>query len=109
MKALLALTLADRDTDRVRRNHAEAITELQSTPGAGARVLENVELADGVDTPVPHGLPRSPRWVQASAPRGPASAGRIEEIRGSIDRSRAVTLRATGYGATITVDVLVIP
>jgi hypothetical protein len=109
VRALLALALADRDADRVRRNHAEAIAELQGTPGAGARVIEGVELADGVETPVPHGLPRAPRWVQASAPRGPASAGYLEEVRGGTDRRRAITLRAIGFGATITVDVLVIP
>lgn len=108
MKALLALTLADADADRVRRNHAEAITELQATPAAGARVLRGVELADGIDTPVAHGLPRAPSFVTCSVPRGAIAAGYLEEVRSGTDR-RAVVLRATGYGATVTVDVLVLP
>lgn len=109
MKSLLALTLADREADRVRRNHAEAIAELQAAPAAGMRVIQDVELADGITTPIPHGLTRAPRWVQVSCVRGASSTGRVDEIRATGDRQRAVYLRATGYGATITVDVQVIP
>lgn len=109
MKPLLSITLADPDSDRVRRSHADAIGDLQGSAQSAARIVENVRLADGVATPVAHGLPKAPRWVQASAPRGPISAGLIEEIRVGTDRSRVVVLRATGYGTTISVDVMVAP
>ena len=109
MKRLSAVTLADPTLERVRQEHAAAIRELQLAPAAEMRVLLSVALADGVDTPVPHGLGRAPLWVRESTVRGGVTAGFVEEIRtGSADRAKYVVLRATGYGATITVDLAVL-
>jgi hypothetical protein len=109
VKQLLAISLKsdDGDADRVRRSHAEAIGELQGRPMAAANIVEGVSLADGVATSIPHGLGRPAKFVTPSAPRGPSTSGRIEEIRGTHDRNKYVVLKASGYGATITVDVLV--
>ncbi len=110
MKALLATLLPDPQLERIRANHAEAIRELQQAPPAAARLIPDVELADGVATPVPHGLGRPARWVRESCVRNATSTGRIEEIRtgdGVQDRSKFVVLKASGWGATVTVDVLV--
>lgn len=96
--------------DRARREIVEAITELQSLPMAGARVIQNVSLANATATPVPHGLGRVPVFVGISAVRGPSTSGRIEEVRstsGTNDRKKFVTLTANGYGATVVVDLLV--
>jgi hypothetical protein len=96
------------DLERVRRNHHDAIAELQKLPLAGARILRDIVMVDGAVTPIAHGLGR-PAFVLASPPRGGVTAGRIEEIRdGSHDRNRYAVLKASGWGASITVDVLVL-
>ncbi len=100
----------DGDAERVRADHAAAITTLQQTPGANASVISNVSLANGQLTPVAHRLGHAPSFVTASIPRGATSAGYIVESRPSTgDRSKFVYLTATGYGATIAVDLWVAP
>jgi len=94
----------------MRRNFADAIAELQKLPMASAKVISGVELASGVDTLVPHGLGRAPimHWPSSvRAAGGVPSAGVIEEYRDGVDRTRYIKLRASGYGATITVDLVV--
>lgn len=94
------------ELERVRRNHHDAIAELQRLPFAGARVVRDVTLADGVVTPVSHGLGRS-AVVLVSPVRNAAANGRIEEVRdGTHDRTKYAAIKATGYGATVTVDVV---
>lgn len=113
MITLLDTVIDERTTpaglDRIRRNHADAIREMQQTSGISARKIKDVVLVDGVPTPIPHGLGR-PAFVTHTPPRGAAAAGRIDEIRdGSHDRNQYVVLRAIGYGGPITVDVKVEP
>lgn len=108
LRRLIAVRLPDPTLERVRQDHATAITEIQSLPLVNARVIAGVTLADGVETPVAHGLGRPAQWVRESCPRGAVSTGRVEEIRtGSYDRHKYCVLKATGWGATITADVLV--
>jgi hypothetical protein len=104
---LLPIKLADTDAERVRRTHHDAITELQQLRMTGARLLEGVELEDGVPTLVAHGLGRRVA-VFPSAIRGASSSGRIDEIRDGVDFKKFVKLEANGYGATITVDLWVL-
>ncbi len=100
--------LADVNSERVRREHDAKIVELQNTPSASMKFISNVQLADTVATPIPHGLGRAPKFVTESTPRGATAAGRIDEIRdGSQDRTKVIVLKATGFGATITIDVQV--
>lgn len=100
--------LDDEKAERVRREHERAIMNLQQLPAVALKVLSNVQLADGKATPVAHGLGRVPTFATFSFPRGAASTGRIDEVRdGSLDRSRYLILKATGWGATITIDVAV--
>lgn len=101
----LDIRLSDDDAERVRRSHAAGIREQQAHPAVDLVVLSGVELDDGVQTPVSHGLGRAPRIVKLSVPRGAAAPGYVNEIRDGVDRSRQVVLQANGYGATITVDV----
>jgi len=102
----LAITLKDEDADRVRRSHAEALTELQRLQPT---IISGVELVDGKATTVSHGRGRAPRIVVVSAVRGAVTAGYINETRPSgVDRSRSVVLQADGFGATVTVDVMVL-
>lgn len=111
MRRLVQTRLTDPLLEAVRQDHAAAISELQNLPFAGARVISDVTLADGIATPVAHGLGRAPLFVSASCPRGPSTSGRIEEIRstsGTLDRRKYAVLKASGFGATITVDVLVV-
>jgi hypothetical protein len=105
VKQLQDIKLSDDTADRVRRNHAEAIVELQSAPFSGGRVIGGVTLGDGVETPIAHGMGRAPRWVCHSPVRGASTSGRIEEVRRD---AKLVILQATGYGAAITIDLVVL-
>lgn len=92
------------DLERIRRQVHEAIGELQSLRSSTARILVDKVLADGVPTPISHGLGRRV-FVTHSPPRGAVSTGRIEEVRdGSYKDDKFVVLLATGWGADITVD-----
>ena len=108
LKAPLSIRLADQDPDRVIRDLQQKIRELQALPLTSARVIQVVTLADSALTPVRHGLGRIPIWVRESTVRGATSSGRIVETRdGTLDRTQFVALTATGWGATITIDLLV--
>ena len=94
------------DAEVARREHDKAIRALQALPAMATRIINDVSLADGVETPVAHGLGRVPRIAIPSAPRGASTAGLLEEVRtGSHDRTRYVVLKASGFGATVIVDV----
>ena len=90
--------------DRTRQQLEACVLEIQNAPALATRIV-SVVLADGVESPVAHRLGRIPRFVSVSCPRGAVSAGFVEEIRGNNDRTQIVVLKASGYGATITVDV----
>lgn len=106
MIALLAVKLADELAERVRANFASAIAEIQRLRIVGARVIENVELADATETLIPHTLGRRCA-VFFSPVRGASTTGRIDELREGVDRTKYLKLKATGYGATVTVDLVV--
>jgi hypothetical protein len=110
MKAGLPIVLDDEKAERANRNHRERIDELQSLPATGLRVLAGVELADGVATPIAHKLGRAPAWLGVSLVRGAVSTGRIDDTsrEGGNDRAKFAVLTANGWGATITVDLLVL-
>lgn len=108
IRPALAPRLDDRKVDRVARDHARRIDDLGKLPASGMRVITGVELADGVETPVAHGLGRRATYVRESCPQGAAATGRIEEVRtASYDADKFVVLKANGWGATITIDVQV--
>lgn len=109
MKALLDISLLKlgEEAERVRRNHHEVSAELQKRPEI--TVIKDVTLADATLKQIAHGLGR-PVTFMVSPPRGAASTGRIVETRStSYDRSKYVALTATGWGATITVDLWLVP
>lgn len=93
------------DLERIRRNIIDALRELQQLPVVATIHKADVNLADGETTHISHGLGRNPTMVVISPPRGASTSGRIEEVRSGIDRKKYVALKATGWGATITVDV----
>lgn len=101
---LLAIEVADEAAERVRRSHHDALAELQGLALAGARILQGVTLEDGVAKTIAHGLGRKPAYVSAGIPRGAIAAGYVVET--SRD-ARSLVLTASGYGATITVDLVV--
>lgn len=113
MIQLLAITIDERttpaDLERIRRNTFDAIREQQLSPFAGAAIIKDVVLADGIPTPIAHKLGR-PVFAIPSPPRGASTTGRITESRGTVHpRDQYVVLQADGWGASITVDVLVTP
>lgn len=96
------------DLSRYLRNLVDAIRELQQQPCVFARKIIGIRLEDGKVTSVSHGLGRQ-SIVFLSAPRGATSVGRILEVRdGGPDTTKYFTLQASGWGATITVDALVL-
>jgi len=97
----------DGDAEVIRRNHHDAIAELQAAPFSVARIIRDVTLADGVATPIAHGLGR--RVMAFVSPvRNAVSNGRLEEMRdGSHKPEQYVVLKATGFGAVVSVDLVV--
>jgi hypothetical protein len=102
---LLNAKLDDAKTERARQNLVDAVSEIQGLACVPTAIIKDRALVDGATTLIPHGLGRAPNIVLPSPPRGAVTSGRIEEIRTGVDRSRYVGLKATGFGATITVDV----
>ena len=106
MKAPIDIVLDDPQLERLRLDTRDRIRELQALPRATSII--NVSLADATTTPVPHGLGRKPIHVSISPPRGGSTAGWIGEVRdGTYDLTKFVVLVANGFGATITVDLMV--
>ena len=100
--------IADASIERVRRELTDKIVDQQKLPATSLKSIQNIALADGVATPIQHGLGRKPVWSCPSPPRGPTTTGRIEEVRdGTQDRAKVIVLKATGWGATITIDLAV--
>jgi hypothetical protein len=106
LRAIITPRLPEPQAEEARRVLVESVRELQALPASSLTVIPSVELADGALVSVAHKIGRAPLFVACSAPRGPAAAGYIEEVRDGTDRKRVVVLRATGYGATVTVDVV---
>lgn len=100
--------LADPDVERAIRNLRDAVREQQRSVFSAAIVIPDVVLEDGVATLVSHGLLRRPRAVIPSIVRGATSAGYIVESRDGVNRTQQIKLIASGYGATITVDLVVL-
>lgn len=108
LRAVITPRLAEPQAEEARRVLVEAVRELQALPSADLTVIPNVDLANGALVPVAHKLGRPPRFVSCSTPRNATAAGYVVEVRDGTDRARVVMLRASGYGATITVDVVVL-
>ena len=106
LRTVITPRLPEPQAEEARRVLVEAVRELQALPASSLTAIANVQLADGALVPVAHKLGRPPLFVACSVPRGPAAAGYVEEVRDGTDRARVVVLRATGYGATVTVDVV---
>lgn len=70
--------------------------------------LGEVSLPDTKIVKVAHQLGRFPKIVIVSPPRGASTAGLLEEVRDGVDRSKFVGLRASGFGATVKVDLGVV-
>lgn len=103
---LLSAKLRDETAERVRRSHAFAITELRGRPTVV--VVENVDLPEATRVMVAHGQGRPVSVVVGPVRGGVTTTGRIVEDRNFSDRDQFVALTATGWGATVTVDLWLI-
>jgi hypothetical protein len=108
LKPPLTISLKGEDEQRANVNHSDRITELQSLPFSRAKIITAIALEDAVEHRINHGLGRAPTWVGVSVVRGALNAGRIVETRDTRDRTETIYLTATGHGATITIDLVVI-
>lgn len=110
LKPALQLPLPEPTAERVRRAQDARVDELQQLPIVGAKVLEGLVMPDSVLVPVAHKLGKAPRFVRESCVRGASTTGRVEQVTSSKHDPRTyIVLRATGFGATVTVDLLVVP
>lgn len=100
----LSLRFDDPRLDQWRRNVEERLVELQRAPAVGLAVIAGVELEDGIETKVLHRLGRRPALAFPSFVRGAVSTGRIVESV-SPDPAKYLVLTASGWGATITIDI----
>ena len=103
---VLDVVLADPKAEQVRQHVNGKLRELgdreQVVP------LGEVVLPDNTTIRVGHPLGRYPKLVLWSPPRGASTAGILTEVRDGIDRSKFVAFKATGFGATIRVDIGVV-
>jgi hypothetical protein len=90
------------DHERIRRDMVQAIRELQASPLASGKLMLDVELADGVEQPVFHGLGQRVHVFVS-----PSGAITIDEIDGAQDPRMYVVLKATG--GDVIVDLIVVP
>lgn len=101
--------IEDAATDQAIREHERTFADILNLPAAALRVINDVDLPEGIAISVPHGLGRAPRCVLVSAVRNdPPSTGRIVEVRQDVDRTNYLKLKATGFTVTVTVDVVVL-
>jgi hypothetical protein len=99
----VTLKLDDDKAERARQNHDARIGELQKSPLAGP-VVVSVTIGNGATVTVPHRLQRRPVVVIQSIIRGGSTPGLVREI--SRD-DKFVTLSASGFGASISLDLVV--
>ncbi len=102
LRQLSGKRLPDAAADDIRREHHEAIAELQRIAARTGVVLSNVSLADGVETPIAHGLGRTPTIIKTGCPRGAVTAGVITEVRRDAE---LIVLQADDFGASIRVEI----
>lgn len=99
--------LDEPQAEEARRAIVQKVVELQKLPFASAHIVEDVELANGVETTVAHRLGRRPVFVRESCVRGAVTVGMVQEVPSTtLDRAKAVVLKASGYGATVTCSVV---
>lgn len=79
---------------------------LITQPFTNCQVISGVELEDGVVTKVKHGLGKKYALVIHTPVKNPSTVGMIQELAPD-DPSREVWLQADGYGATVTVNLIV--
>lgn len=71
------------------------------------RLIRGLSMGAGVDVDIVHQLGRAPvGWIVVDLV-GPAATGRFERRDGVVDAKSILRLRATGWGATITVSLWV--
>ncbi len=102
LKPPVTQKLDDAKADEARRAIVEKVSELQKLPLVDSQIVEDIELANGVETQVAHKLGRRPKHVSISCVRGASTVGMVQEVRGgNADPTQVVVLVASGYGATI--------
>lgn len=113
MRPLLDKEL-DGDAELVRKSHALAVVELQSTPVVTAVVIKAVLMPDDTYRTLTHGLGRIPVFVACSAPYNIGTADPsvsngqlVEDRRSPLDRTKHVRIGSFGWGASVIIDVMV--
>jgi len=107
LQAPVVIRLADKDAERVRQSHAECIGELQTIPVIRGTLRRDIELPDGVNVPVPHSLGRAgvTAWLSVVQSDEAATVGSVIQISdATVDGTKYVVLRASGWGQTVHVD-----
>lgn len=107
LRAMVGKTL-DALRDEMNKALRAISDEFKRTSRADAKVIEGVALVEATDNDIAHGLGRAWKGWRIVDLTGCTTTGRIERRAATtieIDTSKVLRLRATGWGATITVSV----
>lgn len=97
--------LKDSDVDRAVSEVARAHDDVARDPVLSRRVI-TVTLPNATTVKTQHKLGRKYEHYTLSAPRGASATGRIVDVEPT-DGSDDIWLQANGYGATVTVRMMV--
>jgi hypothetical protein len=97
----LNISTGDVGLDRVMQPLHRQVQALADEPDASKATFRGIDLADGVDRRIPHGLEQKPVGWRVVDLYGAVTPGVIQRISWS---STELVLRASGYGATVVVN-----
>lgn len=107
----ISARLPDQESDRVRRNSDERVTEIQKIPIVGGFLVRGVKLEDSINTPVHHKLgriatviPSVPYATSGSVTTGGIIRDRTRLTADKYDPRHYAVLYAEGWGTTMYVD-----
>jgi hypothetical protein len=105
------VVLDDEKAEQVRQSHQRAIEELQALPLVRGKLIRGIELPDGSEVTVAHGLGHRASLFPAIPLQGnfTATNGRLLDITllrtDKVNLDKESVLKATGFGGTLTLDV----
>jgi len=104
---MLNRNTGNKDLDGNTVNLDDRLKQLEASPLLRGRQIDDIALANATDVDVRHLLGREwTGWFVVDT-TGAAAAGRIDGSTAAYDKASFLRLRATGYGATITVSIWV--
>ena len=106
MRSPTTIQIADVTADRSVSAVRNVVKDVVGIPLLNGRLIADVNLADNATVRIPHRLGRKWQgWILTSF-RGASTTGRLEDVS-ALDAETHLTLKATGWGATVTASLWV--